>query len=130
MDRIQAISDEFAFAVKDAFIEVYGKPRDPGALVSIRPSWSDIGVKQGWTEPNPGAVLVGTEYGWVSDPYYSSDDNMKWDRVLEVLRDKGWNDVMWESINAAIHVIYWQPPEEWRKIMNKRIRDKMSGARR
>lgn len=123
MSKIDDIAKQFEDAVRDAFIQVYGMPRNPDALRSIRSTWSDAGVKQGWHDPDPGVVLIGTEYSWVQDPWSPYDDHGRWEQAMALLRAAGWDDVNFESINAAVHYVYWTPPDEWQTIINKRIRD-------
>lgn len=126
MSKIDDIAKEFAEAVRDAFIQVYGPPAREEYLESVRPTWSEVGVKQGWHDPDPGVVLVGTEYGWISDPWSYEDRHAhrRWEQAMKLLRAAGWDDVNFESINAAVHYVYWMPPSAWQTIINKRIRDR------
>ena len=127
MSKIDDIANQFGTAVADAFIRVYGPPSRLEHLRSIRPTWSEVGVKQGWHDPDPGVVLVGTEYGWIQDPWSEGGhDHKLWEQAMEILKKNGWDQVNFESINAAVHIVYWMPPTEWQKILWKRINDRMN----
>jgi hypothetical protein len=67
---------------------------------------------------------VGTEYGWVDDPYRSAADNRKWEKVQKILTDEGWGNVHWESINPAVHIVYIDLPQEWNAILTKRAMER------
>lgn len=121
MSKVDEIALEFSGAVRDAFTKVYGPPRSSEDPSSIYPSWSEQGIRIGWHDPDPAVVVVGTERGWVQDPWASKEDHDKWDAVLELLRDAGWGEVGWDSLNAAVHIVFWLPPNEWRSILAKRI---------
>lgn len=126
MSKIDQIANQFADAVRDAFISVYGMPSNKDALRSVRPSWSDDGVAQGWHDPDPGVVIIGTEYGWIEDPWSTvRDEHKNWEKAMRVLKHNGWDQVNFESINAAVHIVYWMPPKAWQDILNKRLREKM-----
>jgi len=125
MSKIDDIANHFSDAVRSAFIQVYGPPSRQEDLRSIRPSWSDDGVAQGWHDPDPGVVIVGTEYGWVQDPWSESGhDHKLWEKAMEIMKRAGWDNVAFESINAAVHIVYWMPPDAWQKILWKRLIDK------
>src|SRR5260370_284728 len=126
MSKIDDIAKQFSDAVRNAFIRVYGSPSRKEDLESIRPSWSDDGVKQGWHDPDPGVVIVGTEYGWIQDPWSGSKNYERWEEVMEVLKRAGWDRVSFESINAAVHIVYWLPPQPWTSILNKRMFNRMN----
>lgn len=119
MDKVERIAEGFAEAVRQAFAVIYGVPKDERTWQSVRPSWSDVSVRQGWTDPEPGTVVVGTEYSWIQDPYLSPEDNAKWDKAMLVLKDFGWGDCGWESINAAVHVVFWRVPASWAEMRRK-----------
>lgn len=125
MSKIDEIARQFSDAVQGAFMRVYGTPRDIEYLKSIRPSWSEEGIAIGWHDPDPGVVLVLTEYGWVGDPYRHKDDHKMWEEAMELLKKAGWDNVSFESINAAVHIVYWRPPDRWQTILNKRIRERV-----
>lgn len=124
MTKIEEFSRAFTAAVQDAFVKVYGPPAKEEHLQSVRPSWSEAGVKQGWHDPDPRVVIVGTEVGWISDPYRSTPDNKKWNKVEEILEEEGWGDVHWESINPAVHIVYIDLPREWNSILMKRAMER------
>jgi hypothetical protein len=123
MSKIDDIAKQFEDAVRDAFVQVYGMPGNPDTLLSIWPTWSDEGVGQGWHDPDPGVVLISTEYGWISDPWSYEDRHAhrRWEQTMDVLRAAGWDNVNFESINAGVHYVYWMPPDAWQKILNKRV---------
>jgi hypothetical protein len=126
MSKIDQIANHFADAVREAFIQVYGPPARKEYLESVRPSWSDDGVAQGWHDPDPGVVIVGTEYGWIQDPWSSvRDEHKNWEKAMRVLKHNGWDQVNFESINAGVHIVFWMPPRAWQDILNKRQREKM-----
>lgn len=120
MDKIEAIATQFADAVRDAFIKVYGEPRNKENLRAIRPTWSDHGVGVGWHDPDPGVVFVFSEYAWVPDPWSSGEDHALWEKAMEELKKAGWNRTAFESINSAVHIVYWLPRDEWQTILNRR----------
>ena len=124
MTKIEEFAQAFTAAVQDAFVKVYGPPADEKHLQSVRPSWALDSVNQNWTKPDPRVVVVGTEYGWVDDPYRSPADNKRWDKVTKMLTSEGWGNVHWESINAAVHIIYIDFPDEWNSIMMKRAMER------
>jgi hypothetical protein len=97
---------KFEAAVRDAFMHVYGVPEDPRTVPkSIRSSFLPEGNRLEWTEPNPGVVLVLTEYGWVQDPWASGQEYKLWERVMELLLEQGWGRAWWDSINPAVQVV-------------------------
>lgn len=127
MSKIDDFAKEFEAAVRKAFSRVYGKPRDLVTSESIRTSWSDVSVAQGWQNPDPRVVVIGTEYGWISDPWSSVRNEHKlWEKAMQYLREDGWDDVNFESINAAVHTVYILPPDRWQKILMKRTMDRMN----
>lgn len=94
-------------AVRQAFIHVYGAPRDHGTVFrSIRSSYLPEGKRLEWTEPHVHTVLVLTEHAWVEDPFSSQDDLQKWGAVVDRLVARGWKDAGWDSINSAVHVVF------------------------
>jgi hypothetical protein len=125
LSKIDDVAKQFENAVREAFLRIYGLPSRNEDLRSVRSTWSEEGVKQGWHDPDPGVVLVGTEYSWVQDPWCSDEDHKLWEQVMEMLEKSGWDRVNFESINAAVHIVYWTPPERWQAILNKRIQDRM-----
>jgi hypothetical protein len=127
MSKVDDIAKQFEDAVRKAFSRVYGPPRDQDVSQSVRSSWSDASVKQGWHDPDPGVVIIGTEYGWIADPWsYDRNEHKNWEKAMDHLRKAGWDDVNFESINSAVHYVYWMPPQDWQSILNKRIRDRMN----
>jgi hypothetical protein len=124
MTKIEEFAQAFTAAVQDAFVKVYGPPAKEEHLSSVRPSWGLDSVKQGWHDPDPRVVVVGTEYGWVDDPYRSAADNRKWEKVQKILTDEGWGNVHWESINPAVHIVYIDLPQEWNAILTKRAMER------
>ncbi len=124
MDKIEAIATQFADAVRSAFTEVYGEPRDPEYKQAVWPTWSDHGIDVGWHDPDPGVVLIFSEYMWILDPWTSSEDHKLWEKAMKILEDKGWNRTAFESINAGVHIVYWLPRREWQTILMKRVMDK------
>lgn len=126
MTKIEKFASDFAAAVQVAFVKVYGPPAKKEHLESVRPSWSLVSVEQGWTKPDPRVVVVGTEVGWVSDPYYSSDDHGRWERVSDILTKQGWGNVHFESINPAVHIVYIDFPSEWNSILMKQAMERGS----
>ena len=124
MTKIEEFAQAFTAAVQDAFVRLYGPPPKEEDLQSIRPSWADDSVKQGWHDPDPRVVVVGTEYGWVQDPYRSTEDNKKWDEMEKILEKEGWGRVNWESINPAVHIVYIELPNEWHSILMKRAMER------
>lgn len=120
MTKIEEFAQAFTAAVQDAFVKVYGPPSREQDLRSVRPSWSIDGVKQGWHDPDPRVVVVGTEYSWIRDPYLTKLDHESWDKVMDILAKEGWGNVSFESINAAVHIVYINVPKEWNAILIKR----------
>lgn len=100
-----ARAEKLEAAVRRAFVDVYGAPENPETVaLSIRSSYLPDGKNLGWTAPNEGTVLVMTERGWVQDPW--SQDAREWSKVVGLLRSRGWPNAWWDSINAAVHVVY------------------------
>lgn len=127
MSKIDEIAKQFEDAVRKAFSRVYGPPQDQDRAASIRTSWSEESVKQGWHDPDPGVVIIGTEYGWVQDPWsFDANEHQNWEKAMDLLRKAGWDDVNFESINPAVHYVYWMPPSDWRSILDKRAFGKSS----
>jgi hypothetical protein len=124
MSRVDEIAKEFSDAVRDAFVRVYGSPSNKEDFRSIYPSWSEDGIRTGWHDPDPRVVMVGTERAWVQDPWNSTEDHNNWDAVLEILRKAGWGNVGWDSINPAVHIVFWQLPAEWERILMKRAMER------
>jgi len=94
-------------AVRQAFVSVYGRPVDPTYVErAIRSSYLESGRKLGWTDPNPDVVLVLTEFAWVHEPYSSEEDHANWDRVISILRARGWTGASWDSINAGVQMVF------------------------
>ncbi len=101
---------EFENAVRMAFFQVYGPPRDPGIVErAIRSSFLPEGRKLGWTAPDKDVVVVLTEFTWVQDPYRTEEDFENWNKVVELLESRGWTRAGWDSINAAVHMVFWRP---------------------
>jgi len=124
MSKIDEIADQFTAAVRTAFSEVYESPADLNKLHSVLPTWSDRGVRLGWHDPDPGVVLVLTEFAWIRDPWSSTEDHQKWEIAMALLRNRGWNNVAFESINSAVHIVYWFPPDPWQSTLMKRLMEK------
>lgn len=118
--RVETFADGFAEAVRQAFAVTYGVPSRDQQWASVRPTWSDEGVAQGWHDPDPSVVLVGTEYAWINDPWTSDKDQRLWNKTMEILRGFGYGDVHWDSLNSAVHVVYLDMPEKWHKILIER----------
>lgn len=126
VSKIDNIAKQFADAVREAFIRVYGLPARNDYLRSVQSSWSEEGIRQGWHDPDPGVVIIGTEYGWIPDPWSTvRNEHDNWERAMDLLKKAGWDDVNFESINAAVHIVYWMPPSNWRTILNQRLRERM-----
>ena len=122
MTKIEEFAQAFTAAVQNAFVKAYGKPSRKEDIDSIRPSWSLVSVRQGWVDPDPRVVVVGTEYAWVQDPYNSQRDMKLWEKAMELLAP--WGNVHFESINAAIHIVYIDVPTEWSAILTKRAMER------
>lgn len=100
----------FEVAVRQALVDVYGRPGEPGIVArSVRSSYLEPGKKLGWTDPDPNVVLVLTEFGWVQDPYRSKDDHENWERLQSLLRSRGWPGASWDSVNPAVQIVYFNP---------------------
>lgn len=118
------IAEAFAEDVRKAFSQVYGRPSRKDTLESILPTWSDRGVSLGWHDPDPRVVLVLTEYAWVQEPYSSPEDHELWEKVTQILSEKGWGHVGFESINPAVQIVFWMMPDRWWKILTDRAIEK------
>lgn len=107
-------AQRFEDAVREAFIQVYGPPRtsDPDTAVkAIRSSFLERGRALGWVHnPDPRVVIVLTEYAWVADPWASEEDHDDWDRVMVLLRQRGWGHVWWDSINSGVQIVIQEAP--------------------
>lgn len=126
MSKINDIALQFSDAVRDAFAKVYGPPRKPEYRKAVCPTWSEEGIAVGWHDPDPGVALIFSEYGWIEDPWSEGGhDHKLWEQAMEILKKSGWDNVSFESINAAVHIVYWMPPDHWRTILNKRLLDRM-----
>jgi hypothetical protein len=102
-------AQEFEAAVRKAFIKTYGKPRHADYVErAILSSFYGKGLKLGWTESNPEVVMILTEFAWVQDPYSHDSERAKWDKVVKLLKDQGF-DVAWDSVNSAVQVIFVKP---------------------
>lgn len=100
----------FEQAVRAAFVEVYGPPRDAAVIErSILSSYLERGQKLGWTRPDPHVVLVLTEFAWVSEPFTSTEDMANWEMIANLLHARGWPKPWFDSINAAVQVVYSDP---------------------
>lgn len=109
----EEMAEDFEHAVRMAFVDVYGDPKDLSVVErSINSSYLEKGRKQGWTEPKPNVVTVGSEYSWVRDMFESSGEMERWEQVAELLRHRGWPSTWFDSINAGVHVVYWNPDEK------------------
>jgi hypothetical protein len=117
--KVDRYAEDFAEAVRQAFAVTFGVPRNEDTWKSIRSSWSMTSVKQGWVDPDPSVVVVGTEYGWVQDPHRHRDYHEMWEKTMLVLKDFNWGDTAWESINAAVHIVFIKVPTEWQKQLQK-----------
>ena len=125
MTKIEQFANDFADAVRDAFAEVYGPPKDdPLTWSSVRPTWSDKGVAQGWHDPDPRVALVGTEYSWIQDMWRSGEDHALWEAVAAKLTADGWGNVAFDSINPGIHIVFIDLPHKWGKILMQRAIEK------
>jgi hypothetical protein len=110
LESPEQIANDFEHAVRRAFIDVYGEPKDLSIVErSIRSSYLEKGRRQGWTEPSPNVVLVGTEYAWVPDMFASEEDWERWSQVAELLKSRGWRNAWFDSVNAGVHIVYWMP---------------------
>jgi hypothetical protein len=99
-------AEKFEEAVRRAFIDVYGPPRDPSTLErSVLSSFLPDGKKLGWTRPDEGTVLVLTEFAWIGDPF-SSQEHLMWEKVIKLLRSRGWPTAWWDSINPGVQVVF------------------------
>lgn len=127
MSKIDEIALKFSDAVRDAFAKVYGPPRDPEYRKAVCPTWSENGIRVGWHDPDPGVVLIFSEYGWIADPYsHEGEERKAWEQVMGLMQEAGWDKTDFESINPAVHIVYWTPPDRWRDILNKRGPDRMN----
>lgn len=106
----EELAEEFEQAVRQAFTDVFGEPKKPETKErAIRSSYLETGRKQGWTDPRHNVVLVGTEYGWFDDMFGSGPDWNHWENVADLLKARGWRNAWFDSINPAVHVVYWEP---------------------
>lgn len=102
----------FEDAVRRAFVQVYGPPyRWDDVPNVIYSSYLEAGRRTAWTEPKPNIVVVSTENPWLNEPYTSEKDNKMWGEITDLLESVGWTGAGWESINPAVHYIYWMPEE-------------------
>lgn len=113
MTKAEEFAENFESAVRDAFVGAYGPPPDKDALQSIRTSWSKDEIARGWHNPDPRVVVVGTEYAWVRDPHSGRGNYELWERVVKDLTGAGWGNVGFESINAAVHIVFIDVPRGW-----------------
>jgi hypothetical protein len=49
----------------------------------------------------------------------SDEDHKIWDQVANLLTRDGWGYVTWDSINAAVHVMYVDIQPPWAPILMK-----------
>lgn len=104
----EELAQEFELAVRRAFVEVYGVPKDLEKVErSILSSYSPKGQRLAWTSPDPKAVLVLTEFAWVDEPYNDEQSAEKWDEVKSLLQSRGWERAGWDSINPAVQMVYF-----------------------
>lgn len=102
------LAQEFELAVRRAFVEVYGAPKDLEKVErSILSSYSPKGRRLGWTDPDPKVVLVLTEFAWVEEPFRDDESVEKWGQVLSLLRSRGWHDSHWDSINMGVQMVFY-----------------------
>lgn len=103
----EAFARMFEGSVRRIFVRVFGKPHKIDILKrSILSSYLEKGRELGWTKPDPGAVLVLTEFAWVQDPYKSNADYAGWGRAAELLQKDGWRGAAWDSINPGVQVVF------------------------
>lgn len=119
---LEDFAEAFADGVRKAFGKAYGPPRNKEVSESIYPSWSDRGISTGWQDPDPRIVVVGTEHGWVQDPFTSQEDYQLWGKTADELTKEGWGKVWWDSINPAVHVVYIDLPDAWHKTLSERAK--------
>jgi hypothetical protein len=129
MTKTEHFANDFAAAVVSAFSEFYGPPRNADVKGSVHTSWSEESVRQGWTEPDPRFVVVGTEDGWINDPWSSDRDHQLWDKAVNSLMRDGWGDVHWDSINPGVHTVFIDLPSAWHGVLIKRAMEKGKGQR-
>jgi hypothetical protein len=83
---------------------------------SIVSSFLPEGGKIGREKPDPNVVFVFTEYAWIPDPWSGSQtrDEMdtEWNQAANLLKQMGWPNASWDSINPAVQVMYWRP-DSW-----------------
>ena len=129
MSKIDDFAKEFADAVRDAFVDVYGRAPNAEAFEkSVVPTWSDKGVAVGWQDnPDPRVALVFTERGWIRDPWTSSQDHRNWEKAAEILMKADWGNVRFDSINPAVHIVFIDIPDPWIKTLMERAMEKGKG---
>lgn len=109
MDKERA-AEVFEESVQEAFIKVYGFPKDIRNIGrAIKSSFLKPGKKLRWTEPHPNVVLILTEVPWISKPFASQEDYKKWNEVGTILRAMGWPNASTDSINPSVQMAYWRP---------------------
>lgn len=103
----ETAAKRFENAVREAFVEVYGSPRDPETVeTTVVSSFSERGRGLGWVkEADPRVVIVLTEHAWISDPWASQEDQDNWNRAMAILRGRGWGHVWWDSINPGVQIV-------------------------
>lgn len=111
--------------MRNSFNKLHHFSPSRAADESVFSAWSEKGVKTGWQEPDPRVVVVNTEHAWIPDPW-SDGAHQLWDNVTEDLTKAGWGNVHWDSINAAIHIVYIHTPDPWSSILTKRALEKSS----
>lgn len=107
----------FEESAQEAFARVFGFPKDLSVVGKvIRSSYLEEGKKTGWTKADPNVALVFTEYGWVPDPWSSSqtrdEQDVEWTQATDLLKKMGWPNASWDSINPAVQYVYWRP-DSW-----------------
>jgi hypothetical protein len=110
-------SQLFESSVQQAMTRVFGFPTDVSVIgKSINSSFLPEGRKGGWTKPDPGVVLVFTEYGWVPDPWSGNQErdeyDVEWTQAANLLKQMGWPNASWDSINSGVQIMYWRP-DSW-----------------
>lgn len=102
------LAQEFELAVRRAFVEVYGVPKDLEKVErSILSSYSPKGRELAWKDASPKLVIVITEFAWVEDPYTDKDSLEKWNDIASLLQSRGWKGANWDSINSGVHVVFF-----------------------
>lgn len=120
MTKVDQFAKDFADAVLEAFIRIYGAPKRSEARESIWSSWSDKGIRTGWTDPSPRVAVVNTEHAWIPDPWASDEDHRHWESVAAFLTKAGWGDVHFDSINPGIQVVFIDLPPAWSQTLTRR----------